>query len=326
MHLPSIACVQYYFDKHRSLAMGISATGTGVGTFALAPFIKFVMREIGWRMTVVVIGGIFLVVGVPLGLVFRPLPVVQKEHSQVSEPSNTNTDTRSKENCSMSQEIAPSDATNSRVDTSTSSERNGSISGEIIPAADEIKSSRSDECNSGPQGGNARCVSNNPSTSAVDKLSGTIFSCLTSTGQYLKHTFDFRLLKNYSFSLYLFSTFLIQLGYLVPYSFLPDKAEEQGIEPKDAAFLISAAGIGNTAIRIVIGFIADFKCINRLALYTICVFISGVCMIMIPFCSFYTLLVIDMVVYGIFSGTFNQVVHHCTCTYIQCSFLFNELK
>ena len=50
-----------------------------------------------------------------------------------------------------------------------------------------------------------------------------------------------------------------------------------GIEHKNASFLLSIIGIANTLGRIIIGYIADRPCLNRLYIYNIFLAICGLC-------------------------------------------------
>ena len=50
MFLPALVMVNFYFDKRRALANGISVCGAGIGTFVLAPFVNFLVSEYGWKV------------------------------------------------------------------------------------------------------------------------------------------------------------------------------------------------------------------------------------------------------------------------------------
>ena len=54
--------------------------------------------------------------------------------------------------------------------------------------------------------------------------------------------FDFRLLNNASFSLYVITTFLIFLGHLMPYVYLPLQGRSLGYAKQESAFLVSILG------------------------------------------------------------------------------------
>jgi len=53
MYLPSVVMVGFYFDKKRALATGIAVCGSGIGTFALAPVVNFLVSEYGWKVSLI---------------------------------------------------------------------------------------------------------------------------------------------------------------------------------------------------------------------------------------------------------------------------------
>ena len=74
MYLPAIVCVNYYFEKYRSLAIGIAVCGSGVGTFTLAPFNQFLIDQFGWRGGFLIKAAIVLN-GCVIGMLMRPVPI-----------------------------------------------------------------------------------------------------------------------------------------------------------------------------------------------------------------------------------------------------------
>ena len=64
-----------WFGRQRGLALGLSATGSAIGTMLLAPLAARLLADVGWRATHVVLGLICISVLVPLGLfVIRSSP------------------------------------------------------------------------------------------------------------------------------------------------------------------------------------------------------------------------------------------------------------
>lgn len=61
----------------------------------------------------------------------------------------------------------------------------------------------------------------------------------------------------------------------------------QGIDAGKAALLISAIGVLNTVIRILMGFLADFPQINPLLVNNICLAVAAVSVGIAPFCHTY---------------------------------------
>ena len=78
MYLSAIVSVGYYFEKYRSIAMGIAVCGSGVGTFAFTPLNRFLIEYFGWRGGFLIKAGIVLN-GCVLGLLIRPVPIEQSE-------------------------------------------------------------------------------------------------------------------------------------------------------------------------------------------------------------------------------------------------------
>ena len=74
MYVPAVVSVGYYFDKKRALATGVVCSGSGAGTFILAPLASFLLIQLGgWRGAMKVFAGLCLFC-VACGLAFKPLP------------------------------------------------------------------------------------------------------------------------------------------------------------------------------------------------------------------------------------------------------------
>ncbi|KAL3847025.1 hypothetical protein ACJMK2_017961 [Sinanodonta woodiana] len=75
--LPAIVLINQYFQKRRSFAVGIAASGTGIGTFAFSPLIKILVDIYSWKGAVLILSGVFLNCAV-FGALFRPLRNLKK--------------------------------------------------------------------------------------------------------------------------------------------------------------------------------------------------------------------------------------------------------
>lgn len=71
--LPATVTVAMYFDRRRSLAIGLGSAGVGIGSFVCAPVIHLLIERFGWRGALLVGGAIQLHLCV-IGLLLRPLP------------------------------------------------------------------------------------------------------------------------------------------------------------------------------------------------------------------------------------------------------------
>jgi MCP family monocarboxylic acid transporter-like MFS transporter 13 len=70
----TMAAVNQWFRRQRSLAMSIAAAGNGLGGAALAPLVGLMVFSLGWRTTAFLSGLGILAVVVPLAFFVRPSP------------------------------------------------------------------------------------------------------------------------------------------------------------------------------------------------------------------------------------------------------------
>lgn len=60
VYVTAVVAIAYWFDKKRTLAVGLGACGTGVGTFVYAPMTQYFIQEYGWRGTILLLSGTLL--------------------------------------------------------------------------------------------------------------------------------------------------------------------------------------------------------------------------------------------------------------------------
>ncbi|XP_013408764.1 monocarboxylate transporter 12-like [Lingula anatina] len=96
------------------------------------------------------------------------------------------------------------------------------------------------------------------------------------TKEVIAEMMDFRLFKDPKFDVYCVCMFLFAVGYVVPMTYLPERAVKQGYSPREGAWLVSVLGILNMLGRIFVAGVGDRKCVNRFWMFTICILISGV--------------------------------------------------
>ena len=75
----SYVVTSQYFERNRSIATGILASGTGLGVLGMAPVLQGLLDYFDWRKTYRLTAAIYSAVGV-LGLTFSPV-LVNKEKS-----------------------------------------------------------------------------------------------------------------------------------------------------------------------------------------------------------------------------------------------------
>ncbi|UCF93052.1 MAG: MFS transporter [Desulfobacterales bacterium] len=64
------AILAHWFEKKRGLASGIAVSGMGLGVFFWVPVCQHLISVWGWRPTFVILGGLFLIVLLPLNALF----------------------------------------------------------------------------------------------------------------------------------------------------------------------------------------------------------------------------------------------------------------
>ncbi|KFB53189.1 AGAP003206-PA-like protein [Anopheles sinensis] len=110
---------------------------------------------------------------------------------------------------------------------------------------------------------------------------------------------DVSLLRDPVFMMIGVSNIFGMAGLYVPFVYLVDAAQLDGIEQNSASFLISIIGITNTVGRIVCGYVADFPQVDALFLNNICLVISTVAVALTPFCHSYAAYVVMAIAFGI---------------------------
>lgn len=121
---------------------------------------------------------------------------------------------------------------------------------------------------------------------------------------YIRTLFDISLLKNYLFLMFVISNFCTSLAVDMPFMFLADRARDAGISVERAKWILSAAGIANTVGKVLIGYLSDFRGVNRLWFYISMLALSGVATVLCPLCDSFLLLMFDGSAIGFFVGKY----------------------
>lgn len=139
---------------------------------------------------------------------------------------------------------------------------------------------------------------------AKSKLS-KLFSCSKEVTDAFKEMMDFRLMRNIVFLMFGFSNFFTNIGFNVPYVYSKDRALEMGIASnEDASFLLSVIGISNTLGRVLLGYLSDKNCINRLWLYNSSLTICGLSTALSSFCVDYKSTAAYSAIFGATAGAY----------------------
>ena len=92
------------------------------------------------------------------------------------------------------------------------------------------------------------------------------------------------------------------LALFIPFTFLPDLAMAAGVSSKDAAFLISAAGISSSVGRILSGWLCDKPWCNPIVLTTAAVSSASLPSLLLPWVSAYPLFLLLSCMFGLLTG------------------------
>ncbi|KAM8738836.1 monocarboxylate transporter 12-B-like isoform 1-T3 [Acanthopagrus schlegelii] len=77
-YTPALAMVGRYFNERKALAYGIALSGSGIGTFILAPAVQLLIENYSWRGALLILGGFVSNLCV-CGALMRPLEPRRKE-------------------------------------------------------------------------------------------------------------------------------------------------------------------------------------------------------------------------------------------------------
>ncbi|KAF7410041.1 hypothetical protein HZH68_004422 [Vespula germanica] len=91
-YVTAVVSIAYWFDKKRTLAVGLGACGTGIGTFVYAPMTTFFIEEYGWRGTCLMLAGTFFNM-IVCGAVMRDPEwwILEQKKQALSSPKKSNT-------------------------------------------------------------------------------------------------------------------------------------------------------------------------------------------------------------------------------------------
>ena len=81
---PMMACVTGWFDTHRSLAVSLVSAGMGMAPMTMAPFAAWLVSNHDWRTSMQIVALVVAVIMVPVSLLVRRPPALERELSAPS--------------------------------------------------------------------------------------------------------------------------------------------------------------------------------------------------------------------------------------------------
>ncbi|KAG7472540.1 hypothetical protein MATL_G00109740, partial [Megalops atlanticus] len=306
-----------YFRKRLATAYSIGRSGMGL-TFALAPFTQLLLDQYAWQGALLILGGLMLNL-VASGMLLRPIHVrLSSSSSSSSSPAPVHKD-------QTSTLIGPGKEPPKAYQNGSSPLTNGTAKSDPysgpprdIPAPEkpgaELKSPHNSEL--------SRLVQNGVSGQEIDTgtevpgdvsqeqngksaaAAGSALQGKKLTEQLPKKTkvLDFALLKNPFFCIYTWSLVFSQLAYFIPYFHLSARARNLGIDPMDASFIISVAGITETVAQLVSGWVTDRNLLHKYHYHKAYLILCGVVNLLSPMADSYILLMVYAVFFAVFCG------------------------
>ncbi|RNA24814.1 monocarboxylate transporter 12 [Brachionus plicatilis] len=279
IYVPAIVSVGYYFEKKRSLAIGIAVCGSGFGTFVLSPINRILVDNYG-------INGAFLIKSAfVLNLVICGM--LQSKEQQNDKKEN---------NKLLDEKITESLPTVYLHKIDVKEKENNYLSpledpmefAKSLPMLNENNTANTLERNSVQKNSKIhRVIKSEEEEESVSKI---------------KDFLDFSLLKDPVFIFFSISNFLTSLGFNAPFIYIVDQADSIGIPTKHGDYFLATIGISNTVGRVVLGIISDVKGVNRLYLYATVLTICGIATSIEPFFTTYAGFLIYSMVFGFTSG------------------------
>ncbi|XP_052782923.1 monocarboxylate transporter 3-like [Mya arenaria] len=306
MNMPPYIMLSRYFDKRLSLAFGIGTTGSGIGTLLFNPLSKVLIDTYTWRGTILIEAGIILN-GLLCALVLRPLPKKGlKMHAE--------------ENGIGKSEDDPIELRERLIAVDNDTEEEGFIDG-IDKGDEKITLKKPNDFkeihisnNQLHERGSKECAmkhsENIADTEDTEDTSEEKSKRLHENNEGAagaKRWISFAPLKNPSFLLFILSNILTELALNVPFSFLPDLMVQKGYQRSQAVWILFIMGLMSTIARILLGFIADFQCINRAKLCGAILVVNGCLLVLVPFSFNYASFVAFGVIFGFTAGGSNSL-------------------
>ncbi|KAJ8972057.1 hypothetical protein NQ317_010926 [Molorchus minor] len=87
----AVVSIAFWFEKHRTLALGLAASGTGFGTVIFSPMSTTLLFEYGWRGTLLIISGFFANMCVCGFLMRDPDWIIEEEEKKTKKESSIST-------------------------------------------------------------------------------------------------------------------------------------------------------------------------------------------------------------------------------------------
>ncbi|KAM9364987.1 monocarboxylate transporter 12-B-like [Pholidichthys leucotaenia] len=336
-YTPAIAMVGKYFKERNSLAYGIALSGSGIGTFLLAPVVQQLIEHFSWRGALLILGGLVSNLCV-CGALMRP--VEPRQGQNVTVPQCTKHDWMSLmwKNLTNLHKTLTSTSSNTFAENYNREKMLEEIKFtdprlySVIERLKLVTSLRSNMlsdmdakikdlylCEAGPK--DEKTFSLPPQRLAKMK------TCFSKHCFRLKAWKEFGFLTMPGFLILSMSLLFMAYGCSAPVVYLVPYALSIGVQQQHAAYLMSIFGISGIVGNITFGWITDKKCLRRYRMlsYMVAVAMEGLCCMFLPFLHSFPLMVPFSLLYGYFDGAYVALIPVVTSDTVGSTYLTSAL-
>ncbi|XP_067662792.1 monocarboxylate transporter 12-like isoform X2 [Haliotis asinina] len=274
-YTPGLVTVGQYFANKPGLAVGLATSGVGAGTFVIPPLADFLFDEFNFVGAFLILSGLSLNLVVS-GALYRPLDLHKKilaiqrkkERTKTKSIHEVQSGTHAGEDVELLVKKPGSvkDTYKEPIPNSRNSDGHkfstATAADQVAMATDHVTPQKAVSID------NTSSVNNNKRS-----CRHAIFTkCVPEKSEKLQKEkkpklLELSLLKNPPFLLFCISIALFTLSFKSAFTFLPALAKSRGCTEREAALLMSVAGVLDTLGRILAGFVLDFKKIRKFRPY-----------------------------------------------------------
>ncbi|KAM6897548.1 monocarboxylate transporter 12-B [Xenentodon cancila] len=287
---PAIALVGCYFQHRKALAYGIAMSGSGIGTFVLAPVLQMLIELYSWRGALLVLSA-FVANLCVCGALLRPNTVQEEEPEDEAEDA-----------CGVKQhgtcEVSSQDA---ELAINISKESKNVLPSDKLSLPSLLPLP----------------LTNNPTAMRGRWCFSSFFLSRK----------EYRFLLQPDFLGLAVSFLFLASGCSLPFVYLVPYALSCGTSHHHAAFLMSILGIIDIVGNITFGWLTDRRCLKsrRLVCYIFSVAMEGLCCLFAPLLRSFALLVPFAVLYGYFDGAYVALIPVVTSDVVGVRYLSSAL-
>ncbi|KAG8193736.1 hypothetical protein JTE90_005034 [Oedothorax gibbosus] len=276
MDFSSVFIIGVHFDKNRTTAMGISFSGSGLGSLLMAPLMGWLNLYYGfWKGSMLIAAGLLL-----------NCTVLSMLYSDFAYSPGT----------VASESIA--DVLHGAVVTSIGSTETQTTVKTLPSKVSVHGATQTDSCDT-----ETELVEVQPLQTSSRSLLFEEQSRCSRFAQMVRNIIDLSMFSNYGYIVYNLGNFILCLGIRIPFVYLPDRAVELGLAtPEHASFLLAITGVCNTLGRLIFGFWADRTTITRLHIFNAILMVNGLSHFATVFISKYYQMAIYCCVFGLTFG------------------------